>query len=152
MTRMFPILIAIGAPLALGACATTVDDDGPAGIGLSAALSGANEVNAQGERNKGDTDGTGSFTGRLIPAQSQLCYSLSWNNIATPAAAHIHTGAAGTNGGVFVPLPDLAPGEHCIAVTPAQATALTATPQNYYVNLHNADFPAGAIRGQLGRS
>ena len=152
MTRRILILIAIAAPISLTACATTVDDPGPAAIRLTAARSGANEVNAQGELNKGDPDGTGTFTGRLIPSQSQLCYTLTWANIANPAAAHIHTGAAGVNGGVFVGLPDLAAGEHCIAVTPAQTTALSTTPQGYYVNLHNAEFGAGAIRGQLART
>lgn len=152
MTRRIPILIAIAAPIALSACATTVEDSGPAAIRLTAALSGANEVNAQGTRNQGDPDGTGTFIGRLIPSQSQLCYTVTWANIANPAAGHIHTGAAGVNGGVFVGLPDLGPGEHCIAVTPAQVTALSTAPQGYYVNLHNAEFGAGAIRGQLVRT
>jgi hypothetical protein len=52
---------------------------------------------------------------------------------------------------VFVPFPDLTPGEHCTALDPAKATALVAKPQDFYVNVHNAPFPGGALRGQLAK-
>jgi hypothetical protein len=29
------------------------------------------------------------------------------------------------------------------------ADAIAANPANYYVNVHNAPFPGGAVRGQL---
>jgi hypothetical protein len=117
---------------------------------LSATLRGPTGVDAQGNANKGDPDGTGSFSGRL--ASGQLCYSLKWSGIDAPTMAHIHTGAAGTNGPVFVPFPDITPGEHCVPIDPAKAAALTAKPQDYYVNIHNAPFPAGAVRGQLAKN
>jgi hypothetical protein len=28
--------------------------------------------------------------------------------------------------------------------------AIASDPEDYYVNVHNADYPAGAVRGQLG--
>lgn len=122
------------------------------GVKLSATLSGANEVNAQGAPNQGDPDGTGSFSGRLVSGQGQLCYTLTWSGIDAPTMAHIHTGAAGVNGPVFVGLGELATGEHCMAVDKDKAVALAAKPQDFYVNIHNAAFPGGALRAQLAKN
>ena len=126
-----------------------IDAAEPAGMKLVAALGGAEEVNAQGERNQGAAHGTGSFSGWISPAMDQLCYTLTWDAIEHPTAAHIHTGKSGQNGGVFIPLTDLTSGDHCIKIDSVKATAIAASPGDYYVNVHNASFPAGAARGQL---
>jgi hypothetical protein len=36
-------------------------------------------------------------------------------------------------------------------VTRELARAIIADPSGYYVNVHNATYPAGALRGQLSR-
>ena len=67
-----------------------------------------------------------------------------------PAAAHIHIGAEGIAGPVVQGLTAPTDGHSsgCV-VNDALADALAADPGNYYVNVHNAEYPAGAVRGQL---
>lgn len=113
---------------------------------LGAALSGANEVGG------GDPDGTGSATVSLRP-NGEVCWELSVAGIQLPAAAaHIHSGAAGVNGGVVVGLspPDAAGvASGCTMADATVVEAIADDPGAYYVNVHTADFPDGAVRGQL---
>ena len=74
--------------------------------------------------------------------------------------AHIHGGAAGTNGGILVSL-GLAAGDVTfpagagsfsrtgITVTVDQANSILANPGNFYFNIHTAANSGGVARGQL---
>jgi hypothetical protein len=120
-----------------------------------AELTGAAEVNAEGTPNQGDPDGFGTAFVSIDPAAGTVCWLIQVADIALPAsAAHIHIGAAGVAGGVVVPLsaPDATGIAESCATGVDQATlqAIVANPSGYYVNVHNAEYPAGAIRGQLG--
>lgn len=122
---------------------------------LFAVLSGGNEVDgATGEANVGDGNGHGSAT-LIIVGQDTICYGVTVNRIDDPVAMHIHEAAAGSNGGVVIGLtpPDTgSPGSISDCVTELDAQLLRKifrNPANYYVNIHNPAFPAGAIRGQL---
>jgi hypothetical protein len=54
-------------------------------------LTGAAEVDAAGQPNKGDLNGTGTATLTLDSATNEICYTLNVANITLPAsAAHIH--------------------------------------------------------------
>ncbi len=68
----------------------------------------------------------------------------------TATAAHIHTGAAGTNGGVTVGFVQNPPGVWTAAanarLTPAQAATFAG--DGMYFNFHSATFPGGEIRAQ----
>ncbi len=101
------------------------------------------------ESPRGDRDGRGEFSWSLNGRQ--LCYLLTVRGIRTAAAAHIHRGARGANGAVVVPLTAPANGgaAACATLTAALATAIRTRPGRYYVNVHNAQFPAGALRAQL---
>jgi hypothetical protein len=116
-------------------------------------LSGADEVNAAGEPNQGDPDGTGTAAILLDAERGEICYSLRVADIAPATMAHIHVGPPGANGGVVVtlgtPSDESGIAAGCIAVAPATLAAILATPANYYVNVHNAPFQPGALRGQL---
>ena len=113
---------------------------------LFAALAGKNE------RPRADEDGRGSFGATF--EGDQLCYGYVVKNITDPIAAHIHTGTAGKNGGVVIPLAIPASGDPgtvsgCTDVDPALKADILRRPATYYVNVHTADFPGGAVRGQL---
>lgn len=105
------------------------------------------DLTGEAEIPDADLDGTGSARVTINPAKHEVCWTQTWANIATPTAAHIHVGDATTVGGPVVLLDPIASG--CRFVSPEVANAIWADPAGYYVNIHNADFPNGAIRGQL---
>jgi hypothetical protein len=110
-------------------------------ITLVATLNGANEPAG------GDADGTGTFEVEIDAAEGGLCYTLTADKIDPATAAHVHTGAAGVNG---PPVVNLSVGTNqCIAAKPEVLKSIVAAPAGYYVNVHNAAYPGGAIRGQL---
>lgn len=115
---------------------------------LTAALKGGSA-----ETPVGDPDGSGTASITIDPVTRQVCWNITVTNIAPAVASHIHAGAAGVSGGVVVPL-DIAGftgSTTGCAAAPAAADlqAILANPAGFYVNVHTADFPAGAVRGQL---
>ena len=116
-------------------------------------LTGEAEVTAAGVPNQGDLDGTGTATLTLNPGQGRICYTLQVSAIAPAAAAHIHEAPATTTGPVVVPLEAPTDGDSsaCATVDRALVKDILKNPADYYVNVHNADFPAGALRGQLSK-
>lgn len=115
---------------------------------LQTSLTGAAEVPGPG-----DTDGRGMATVTVNSGQAKVCYTLSARHIDTATMAHIHVGAAGIAGAVVVTLKAPATGSSsgCVSVSRALALKILKSPANYYVNVHNAAFPSGAIRGQLAK-
>ena len=114
---------------------------------LATVMTGAEEVPGPG-----DTDGKG-VAGLLVNVnRGRICYALAVHRIAPANAAHIHRGVAGEFGDVVVPLdpPTRGFSANCATVSSELAAEIANTPENFYVNVHNADFPAGAVRGQLG--
>ncbi|MGQ0834273.1 MAG: CHRD domain-containing protein [Gammaproteobacteria bacterium] len=111
-------------------------------------LSGAEEIPGPG-----DADGAGTAQVTLDESKGEVCYELNVENIQAATAAHIHTGAAGSAGDVAVPLGAPAEGtsKGCATADAAVVRDIAQNPANYYVNVHNAEFPQGALRGQLQR-
>jgi hypothetical protein len=138
-------LLSAGPGAAQTAAADHASDNGSKSLGqitLSASLSGPLETP------KGDPDGTGTFAARLNPEHSQLCYTLTSAMIGVPTAAHIHVGKQGEAGPPVVPLQPQAT-ESCVALDKALADKILDDPSGYYVNVHNTEYPGGAVRGQL---
>lgn len=114
------------------------------GVHLMASLTGSAEVPGPG-----DADGMGTFTARLNVGQGKLCYTLTSAKLGTLTMAHIHAGKAGVAGPPVVTLKASSPAQTCMAVDKDTAQKLVAMPGDFYVNIHTADLPNGAIRGQL---
>lgn len=137
---------------------------------------GLGEVYVFGIDNLRESDGNGGFV--TEDNTDTLCYLLevdkvsgTENNPGAPYAAHIHRGALGSNGPVVVSLafPTGGDAADCVTQTrvgPAPANSpvfardaqgnllataqeILANPEGFYVNVHNQDYPSGAVRGQL---
>ena len=118
-----------------------------------AVLSGGNEVSAAGQAAAGDPDGYGTAS-VLVVGNDRICVSALVNRLDKPTAAHIHEGPAGRNGPIVVPFTPPATGNPgtttaCVTVSAAVLGRLHATPTGFYINVHTAKFPDGAVRGQL---
>ena len=98
----------------------------------------------------GDPNGSGSATIRLAPARKRVCATLTWRRIKTPVAAHIHRVS---DGSIAVDLTAAVPdGTGCARGVPRSTIrAILNRPRRYYVNAHNATYPAGAVQGTLHR-
>ncbi|WP_295525508.1 CHRD domain-containing protein [Novosphingobium sp. Chol11] len=113
-------------------------------VTLTATLGGGNETGG------GSAEGSGTFKVEADGETGDFCYTLTAAKIGTASAAHLHSGAAGSDGDVVVPLAVTGAGsDECVAMEPAKLKPILADPASYYINVHTAEFPKGAIRGQL---
>ncbi|HEX2194826.1 MAG TPA: CHRD domain-containing protein [Candidatus Limnocylindria bacterium] len=130
---------------------------------ISVPMTGAQEPGG------GDPDAMGTATFTINVGQETLCYTLSWTGIGgtTPSTTddpiwggHIHQAPLGVAGGIAIHLfgapmePRTAFGStatvsDCMTVPREQLVELFANLDDYYINIHNDEFPGGAIRGQL---
>jgi hypothetical protein len=150
------VLVALLGPLAFA---------GAAGAGSSSRNRFVNNMEGSQEVPPADPDGRGIARIEIDPAANEVCFKVRFDSTGTPNRGHIHVGVAGANGGIVVPLFELVgmPADArndalergrldgCVTVDPTvvDLDAIVDNPAGYYVNLHNARFPAGAIRCQL---
>ena len=141
------LLLLITASMAISnpAAAAKVDGAEQGGRPFITTMTGAEEAPGPG-----DPDGSGIAFITLNQGQSMVCYELTVENIVPATAAHIHRAAAGSPGPVVVPLsPPVSGFSSGCVVDPELIKEIRQTPSEFYVNVHNADYPAGALRGQL---
>jgi hypothetical protein len=139
------LLLAVGLPLALGASGERTKT-------LGAAMNGKREVDANGKKNAGDLNGIGGFT--AVVDRGRLCFGITVRGIEAPVAAHIHRGGTNVMGPIVLPLTQPTEGDPgassaCVDVNESLANQLLRRPSRFYVNVHTAAFPNGAVRGQL---
>ena len=137
------IIIVLLSALALASVAA----DG--GRKFTSSLTGAAEVPGPG-----DPDGSGTVMLELNPGTGQVCFVLTVTGIAPATAAHIHEAPTGVAGPVVVPLnppPTGGSSSACVSADREEILEIIQHPEDYYVNVHNAEYPAGALRGQLSK-
>lgn len=112
-------------------------------------LTGANEVGG------GDSDGYGKAEISITDEFGQICWDLNdIRGIGPITAAHIHFGVAGTNGPPVFTLRRSEEGGYkgCADGSEWKQDRIEGNPEAFYVNVHTAEYPNGAIRGQLSRN
>src|ERR1700675_3170401 len=112
-------------------------------VKMKAELKGATEVPPTTSK------GSGSVTATYDTASKKLSWKGSYKELSGPATmAHFHSGEAGKNGPVVVPItPNTSPFEGSATLTDAQAAELAAG--KWYVNVHTDANKGGEIRGQV---
>lgn len=113
-----------------------------------AVLTGAQEPGG------GDPDGVGRAEISVADRADQICYDINdVRNIGPITGAHIHRGAPGVNGPIVFTLKSANEGgfKGCSSRSEWLEDQIEANPSAYYVNLHTAEYPNGAIRGQLAK-
>ncbi len=135
---------------------------------LRAELEGRAEVASTGNASQmvGDREGAGQASVFGVDGdETTLCYVLSVSGIqqvpvAEGMAAHIHEGASGKNGPVVAALAGPEDGNAGDCLTEGEegkfptgeagiVQRILNNPKDFYINVHNPQFPDGAIRGQL---
>jgi len=143
-------LAVAGALALIGPAVAQGDNERNAGRKIAATLTGAAEVPGPG-----DPNGAGLFEARVNPGTERICYTLAASSIDQATAAHIHVGGPSVAGDVVLTLDtpdgDDDDSEDCQDIDRGLAQALIQNTSDYYVNVHNAAFPNGAIRGQLSK-
>ena len=136
-------LLAAGVPFPAQAITTITK--------LVVKANGANET-----PNAGAKTGSASGTFTVNTTNNTLCFTnMKTRGLANVSGAHIHLGAWGIHGSVFVTF-NISNfnkvQKSCVKVGHRVLVDIAKKPGDYYFNVHTKDFPSGAVRGQLRKS
>jgi hypothetical protein len=104
-------------------------------------------LTGKAETPKGDPDGSG--TAEIKITGTKVCWEIHVAKVGTIVAAHIHKGGPDVAGPVVVPFGATFKSKGCTTASALLTAAILKSPSKYYVNVHNAKYPGGALRGQL---
>ena len=141
-----------GVLVLAGAGATSAGD--PGGRPLTAVLTWCGGARRGWRAQAGRPRRRRRRSGDSQPRAKVVCWDIEVSGIATPTRGHIHQAPAGVNGPIVVVFFEVEDGpilRGCTTPSATTAQAILRNPADFYVNVHNADFPAGALRGQLSR-
>jgi hypothetical protein len=119
---------------------------------FSAVLLGRNEVR---ERGKKVNDRDGLAVAKFRIHHDRVYFFVQWKKTGKPTAFHIHRGSAGKNGPVVIDF--LSKGKirgntafgSVVVKDKNLLRGIKNNPHKWYANFHSAQFPDGAVRGQL---
>ena len=182
MKRLTIGAMVLAAAFTAATCGGSSNSNTPTGpsntgpIVFTAQLSALNEIPALAANNAEiGARGTATITFRVgrdpatgaVNGGGNVDWSVQLNSFppGSPAVnAHIHPGAAGVSGGVFLGVQGLSPTAPVLMgdgsatltftntpITQDQATQIVANPSGFYFNVHTQVNPGGAVRGQLVR-
>jgi hypothetical protein len=145
------LMLVLGVVLVVGAAVGTTLAVGQGG-------SSNNTLTARLTPPSGSKDTGGQGAAAVTIAGTRVCVAISFAGLSNVAAAHIHRGGRGTNGPIVVD-PKFsgtggARGTLGRCVTPNAGTTaaqIRSNPGGFYVQIHTANTPSGAVRGQLRR-
>ena len=130
--------------------ATTLQERAEKATRLTTTLSGTTEVPGPG-----DADGAGTATVNVDVDKTEICYEVAVQRVDRPTAMHIHQAEAGKSGDIVVTLNTPTATDTtttgCTNAPAATISRITATPGDFYVNVHTDKYPQGAVRGQLSQ-
>lgn len=141
-----------------------VETDGDSAAASDEATDGADTESAVGVSSEpvaldlfmfdpeGRSESTGIAELRFEPAEGQMCYNITAEQIGTPYDGHIHVGQAGVRGGVVVDFGALENASiGCIDVPPLELQDILDDQAGHYVEMHD---PTGefTIRAQLSEA
>ncbi|NJM07262.1 CHRD domain-containing protein [Candidatus Gracilibacteria bacterium] len=118
---------------------------------FTSVLSGAAEVDNGGNSGVGDPDGVAVANVRIAPNRDLICINALVANTSALILAHIHVGRR-QNGPVAIDFTERIRGNEirgCVKADEQLLRRIVLEPQNYYINIHSDEFPAGAVRGQV---
>ena len=106
-------------------------------------MKGANEVP------KGAPNGSATAV-ITIKTSKQVCWKFTnLKGVTTPKVDHIHRGPAGVAGNIVIPLGTAYKASGCVPASATLLSQIESKPSGFYVNIHNVQYPGGAVRGQL---
>ena len=147
MRKTLLIAGALAGTAMLAACATVEE----AVVEKTAETYKADLTGAQ-EPGGGDPDGYAKAEISVSDDLDQICWDVNdVHGIGPVTAAHIHKGAPGVNGPVVLTLKMANEGgiKGCTSSSEWKEDSLKDNFRSFYVNVHTAEYPNGAIRGQL---